>query len=165
VLVAVACPHADQIADVSPGLEVCESCIEIGGTWVHLRQCLTCGRTGCCDSSPNKHATAHQRQTGHPIIRSLEPGEDWTWCYGCGETIRQGPDGVWEQVDQFFEAGLWYAGRRADETGNLMVEPDAITPDGFPLGTWMTTYQARRREGALDDEQVASLEALPGWQW
>jgi uncharacterized UBP type Zn finger protein len=49
--------------------------------WVHLRMCMTCGKVGCCDSSPNKHATAHERESGHPIIRSAESGEDWSWCY------------------------------------------------------------------------------------
>jgi uncharacterized UBP type Zn finger protein len=59
----------------------CEECLQIGSDWVHLRLCLTCGNVGCCDSSPNKHATKHFRATGHPIIRSFEPGEDWEYCY------------------------------------------------------------------------------------
>ena len=59
----------------------CEECLKIGSGWVHLRMCMTCGKIGCCDSSPNKHATAHGRESGHPIIRSAEPGEDWSWCY------------------------------------------------------------------------------------
>ena len=66
---------------VDPPVLACASCVEIGGTWVHLRQCLTCGRTGCCDLSPNRHATAHFRETGHPMIRTVQPGEDWLWCY------------------------------------------------------------------------------------
>jgi uncharacterized UBP type Zn finger protein len=53
----------------------------LGGKWVHLRICLACGHVGCCDSSPNRHATAHYRATEHAIVRSLEPGEDWSWCY------------------------------------------------------------------------------------
>lgn len=59
----------------------CEDCLLIGGTWLHLRQCLACGRVGCCDRSPNRHATAHFRAAGHPVIRSVEPGESWRWCY------------------------------------------------------------------------------------
>jgi uncharacterized UBP type Zn finger protein len=55
--------------------------LEVGDGWVHLRICLECGHVGCCDSSPNKHATAHADETGHPIIRSLQPGEVWSWCY------------------------------------------------------------------------------------
>ena len=59
----------------------CEECLKIGSGWVHLRMCMTCGKIGCCDDSPNKHATAHFHEIGHPIIRSAEPGEDWSWCY------------------------------------------------------------------------------------
>ena len=60
---------------------VCEECLLIGSGWVHLRLCLSCGHVGCCDSSPNKHATKHFHKTKHPIVRSLEPGENWEWCY------------------------------------------------------------------------------------
>src|SRR6187200_3093241 len=59
----------------------CEEWLQMGSDWVHLRLCLTCGHVGCCDSSPNKHATKHFKATEHPIIRSFEPGEDWEWCY------------------------------------------------------------------------------------
>jgi uncharacterized UBP type Zn finger protein len=74
------CSHLDQIADVTASAEGCEDCLPIGGWWVHLRLCLACGHAGCCDSSPNRHATAHVRATGHPLIQSLEPGETWIWC-------------------------------------------------------------------------------------
>jgi uncharacterized UBP type Zn finger protein len=59
----------------------CEECLKSGSRWVHLRECLACGHVGCCDSSPNKHATKHPHRTAHPVIRSLEPGETWIWCY------------------------------------------------------------------------------------
>jgi hypothetical protein len=59
----------------------CEDCLKIGGRWVHLRICLTCGHVGCCDSSPNRHATKHNHTTGHPIVTSGEVGEEWAWCY------------------------------------------------------------------------------------
>jgi len=75
------CNHLDMIRDVVPSAPGCEDCLRIGSTWVHLRLCLTCGHVGCCDSSPNRHASAHARQVGHPLVRSLEPGEDWVWCY------------------------------------------------------------------------------------
>jgi uncharacterized UBP type Zn finger protein len=75
------CAHYDPDPRVEPSTLACAACVEIGGTWVHLRQCLACGRTGCCDLSPNRHATAHFRETGHPMVRSVEPGEDWRWCY------------------------------------------------------------------------------------
>ena len=75
------CSHLDMIHDVSPSADGCEDCLKIGGWWVHLRMCMTCGHAGCCDSSPNRHATAHVHASGHPIVTSLEPGEDWLWCY------------------------------------------------------------------------------------
>jgi uncharacterized UBP type Zn finger protein len=59
----------------------CEECLASGGEWVHLRLCLTCGHVGCCDESPNKHATKHFHKTQHPVIRSFEPGEEWGYCY------------------------------------------------------------------------------------
>lgn len=75
------CSHTDQIKEVHPRADGCEDCIPIGARWVHLRVCLDCGHVGCCDSSPNKHATKHFHQTQHPMIQSFEPGEDWVWCY------------------------------------------------------------------------------------
>ena len=78
---SVACTHADQIKDVTPGSQGCEECLRLGDRWVHLRMCLSCGHVGCCDNSKNKHATRHFQGTGHPVMRSIEPGEDWLWCY------------------------------------------------------------------------------------
>ncbi len=76
------CQHLKQInKDVTPSSEGCEDCLKMGDPWLHLRLCETCGHVGCCDSSKNRHATKHFRQTAHPIIKSLEPGEDWGWCY------------------------------------------------------------------------------------
>lgn len=76
------CTHLDQIRDVSPRTpEGCEECLQMGSDWVHLRLCLTCGHVGCCDSSPNRHASKHFHATRHPIVQSFEPGEDWRWCY------------------------------------------------------------------------------------
>jgi len=75
------CSHLDTITEAAPSAQGCEDCLRIGGRWMHLRRCTTCGHVGCCDSSPNKHATAHFRETGHPIVQSFEPGEDWLWCY------------------------------------------------------------------------------------
>lgn len=78
---AAPCTHLDQIRDVEPSAAGCEDCLRIGGTWVHLRMCLSCGHVGCCDNSPNRHATAHYQAAGHPLIESLEPGEGWMYCY------------------------------------------------------------------------------------
>ncbi len=75
------CAHRDQERQVEPADTGCTQCKLIGDTWTHLRMCQTCGNVGCCESSKNKHAEAHFRTTGHPIIRSLEPGEHWKWCY------------------------------------------------------------------------------------
>ncbi len=75
------CNHLDQIGDVTPSGEGCSECLRIGGWWVHLRMCLSCGLVGCCDSSPNRHASTHAGTSGHPIVRSMEPGEDWIWCF------------------------------------------------------------------------------------
>lgn len=78
-----ACRHGErvgveQLPDAADG---CRECLAIGSKWCHLRICLECGHVGCCDDSPNRHATAHFHETGHPVIRSLEPGETWSWCY------------------------------------------------------------------------------------
>jgi uncharacterized UBP type Zn finger protein len=75
------CKHLDQIKITTTDIRVCEECVKMGDTWVHLRMCMVCGQVGCCDSSKNKHATKHFRHTGHPVMRSIEPGEDWIWCY------------------------------------------------------------------------------------
>jgi uncharacterized UBP type Zn finger protein len=76
------CTHLDQIlVDPPESVAGCEDCLKTGDRWVHLRVCMTCGHVGCCDSSPNRHATAHVAETEHPIVRSAEPGEQWYWCY------------------------------------------------------------------------------------
>jgi ubiquitin-hydrolase Zn-finger-containing protein len=77
------CTHLDQVQLLEPTGPIagCEECLKIGGRWLHLRMCLTCGQIGCCDSSPNQHASKHAAAVGHPIVRSVEPGEDWSWCY------------------------------------------------------------------------------------
>lgn len=74
-------PHLKEIRDLTPSAEGCEDCLRGGGRCVHLRLCLSCGHVGCCDSSPNRHASKHFRATRHPIVQSIEPGEDWRWCY------------------------------------------------------------------------------------
>jgi uncharacterized UBP type Zn finger protein len=79
----MACEHLEAIATpTEPNrTDGCEDCLAIGGRWVHLRLCMACGHVGCCDSSPNRHATAHFHATGHPVVQSFEPGERWAWCY------------------------------------------------------------------------------------
>ena len=78
-----ACTHLDHvhITSLPEQSEGCQECLAQGSEWCHLRICLECGHVGCCDSSPNRHATRHAEETGHPIIRSLQPGEEWSWCF------------------------------------------------------------------------------------
>jgi uncharacterized UBP type Zn finger protein len=77
------CTHIDHVhvTELPEAVDGCADCLQTGEPWLHLRICLECGHVGCCDDSPNQHATAHARSSEHPIIRSLEPGEDWSWCY------------------------------------------------------------------------------------
>jgi uncharacterized UBP type Zn finger protein len=75
------CKHLNEIKVTTTDEHVCEECVKMGDTWVHLRMCMSCGKVGCCDSSKNKHATKHFHQSKHPLIRSIQPGEDWIWCY------------------------------------------------------------------------------------
>jgi hypothetical protein len=76
------CSHVDQVRDVSANTpKGCEECLKLGMQWVHLRLCQECGHVGCCDQSQGKHATRHFHQTKHAIMKSYQPGEDWSWCY------------------------------------------------------------------------------------
>ncbi len=75
------CHHAAGVRRVTPSALGCEECLKTGSTWVHLRLCRTCGHVGCCDDSPNRHATRHFQATGHPIIEGYDPPEGWGWCY------------------------------------------------------------------------------------
>lgn len=75
------CQHLSQIQDVTPSTDGCEECLQMGDVWVHLRLCRICGHVGCCDDSKNQHARKHFEATDHPIIQSIEPGEEWGWCY------------------------------------------------------------------------------------
>ena len=75
------CNHVPAAPATRSSFDGCPECLAMGDTWVHLRLCLHCGHVGCCDSSKNKHATKHFHQSSHPVMRSVEPGEDWIWCY------------------------------------------------------------------------------------
>ncbi len=83
------CTHLDQVRDITPITpEGCEDCLRLGKhEWFHLRLCLTCGHVGCCDSSQGRHAAAHYEATGHPVVRSFQPGENWCWCFVDEELI------------------------------------------------------------------------------
>jgi uncharacterized UBP type Zn finger protein len=77
------CTHLEaiELTQLPASVDGCEECLASGGKWCHLRICLSCGHVGCCDSSPSRHATAHAESSGHPIMRSIQPGEDWSWCF------------------------------------------------------------------------------------
>jgi hypothetical protein len=75
------CGHLDHVHSVRPKSRGCEECLKMGDSWVHLRLCMECGHVGCCDSSKNKHGSKHYAHTKHPIMRSIEPGEEWGWCF------------------------------------------------------------------------------------
>jgi len=77
------CTHLDRVrvTQLPESVEGCEDCLQSGGEWLHLRICLECGKVGCCDDSPNRHARAHAHDAGHVLIRSIEPGERWSWCF------------------------------------------------------------------------------------
>ena len=79
----MSCSHLDHVklSILPESVDGCEECLVAEDPWLHLRICLECGHVGCCDDSPNRHATAHANAERHPLIRSLEPGEDWAWCY------------------------------------------------------------------------------------
>lgn len=75
------CEHLGQMQKVTPNSQDCEECLAVGDKWVQLRICMICGHVGCCDSTKGQHARKHFEETGHPIIKSFEPGDNWGWCY------------------------------------------------------------------------------------
>ena len=88
------CSHLDQVKFTDTRKHGCEECLKTGDSWVHLRLCMECGKVGCCDSSKNKHATKHYHHTQHPLVRSLEPGESWMWCYVDQDIVGDVPGGA-----------------------------------------------------------------------
>ena len=101
------CAHlkeADKRTGIKPSGHGCVECLKTGDEWVHLRLCLACGHVGCCDNSPNKHATKHAHRTTHPVIRSYEPGEDWGYCYPDDQFIEELPARSGEAAKQHYDA-------------------------------------------------------------
>jgi hypothetical protein len=90
---------------VKPSAHGCEECLATGSAWVHLRLCLTCGHVGCCDDSPNRHATRHYERTDHPVVRSFEPGEGWGWCFADEELAEEVPAFPGEAAPHHYSAG------------------------------------------------------------
>jgi hypothetical protein len=158
------CPHTHAILDVAAPHDGCDACVPIGGTWVHLRQCMACGRTLCCDASPNRHATGHFREVGHPVMRGADPGDAWTWCFLDEAMIREAPDG-WERYDPFVEAGTAMASQHLGAGGDADPPQDLATADGFPLGEWFAYVREAHASGELEADDAALIEALPDWHW
>jgi thioredoxin reductase (NADPH) len=103
------CSHLRKSVDrhrkpVTPSSQGCKECLERGDPWVHLRLCLTCGHVGCCDDSPNHHATRHFHTMKHPVIRSFEPGEGWAWCFVDEEMIESMPTFGVETLPRHYES-------------------------------------------------------------
>ena len=120
------CQHFAAVHDVVPHAEGCEECLASGDTWTHLRLCLTCGHVGCCNESRNMHATRHFESTGHPIIQSFEPGEDWMWCYVDGMALQPGRDTITKDFSKDALRRLpLFAGLSEDDLERLyhMAEP------------------------------------------
>jgi hypothetical protein len=162
-----ACEHVEEVRhDWEPAQNpICEECAKEGRTdWVSLRRCLSCGHVGCCDSSPGVHATGHHRATEHPMVETLQPGQDWVWCY-VDETTLRPVGGDWQQVDLFYEIGVAYMGDHLAAGGDTGVAEEFTMEKGFPLGGWAAEMRRRHAAGELGDEQVAAIEALDGWRW
>jgi hypothetical protein len=162
-----ACEHVEEVRhDLSAAPEpVCEECARAGEeTWVSLRQCMTCGHVGCCDSSPGMHATGHHHDTSHPMVQTLQPGQDWVWCYVDEKTMRN-VDDQWVEVDLFYEAGIAYMRDHIEAGGDPNVGEDHIYGKGFPLGRWVAEMRRRETAGELSGEQRDAIGALPGWRW
>ena len=162
---ALACAHVDEVRDDWPAVAdaVCEECTREGREdWVSLRRCLSCGHIGCCDSSPGLHATAHHRETSHPVVRAVK--QDWVWCYVDETTLRR-TDAGWVEVDLFYEAGLAFMRDHLAAGGDPAPEADFIYGKGFPLGPWVAEMRRRRSAGELSADQKAQIEELAGWRW
>jgi uncharacterized UBP type Zn finger protein len=108
------CEHLERARTrsrpVRPGTLGCEECLASGDVWVHLRLCLTCGHVGCCDDSPNRHATRHFHATAHPVVRSFEPGEGWAWCFADEELADDLPSFPQEAAARHYAPGPRHAG-------------------------------------------------------
>ncbi len=89
------CTHLNSIRGVAPSAHGCEECLKLGDAWVHLRICLECGHVGCCDSSKNRHASAHFHASAHPLVQSAEPNEDWLYCYVDEVTLYPNQGHLW----------------------------------------------------------------------
>jgi uncharacterized UBP type Zn finger protein len=141
------CQHVVGLQPPSQPGDVCEECAAVGGTWVSLRQCMACGHVGCCDSSPNRHARGHFEGTGHPVIRSAMPGDDWWFCFPDEMTVRQEPDGRIVPIDLWWEAGINSVRRLLAEQPTAELAAGARAANGFPVGDWAEQQRQARAAG------------------
>jgi hypothetical protein len=158
------CVHAAGLAPVTDPLDVCQRCIKEGSDWAHLRQCLVCGQTLCCNDSPKKHMTGHYHEVGHPVMRNGDLEDPWTWCFADEAMIRDTPDG-WEGYDPFVVNGIGVAGWYLAHGGSVRPSPDFVTENGLPLGDWFAYVRELHESGDLDPIDEAVIEGLPGWAW
>jgi diadenylate cyclase len=138
---ATQCKHLDEIRDAMPNGDGCEDCLQTGDEWVHLRLCETCGHVGCCDDSKNKHATEHFRATAHPVIRSLEPGEDWRWCYV--DEVISTPENVGDDE----EANGRRSRHRKDDSLVRQATPDNGVASSRNISSGVDLTRARQNTG------------------
>ena len=141
-----ACDHAASIQPVPAPRDVCEACIVEGTRWVHLRQCLVCGQTLCCNNSPRRHMSAHWDSVGHPVMRTRRPASDWTWCFPHDAPIRAPPTAAGRPTTlrRGRSAAAWPPTSRAAASPP---RPDFVTDDDFPLGDWARVRARRPRGG------------------
>jgi hypothetical protein len=159
--VAAPCEHVDEVrADWRPVQDpVCEDCARAGESgWVSLRRCLTCGHVGCCDSSPGHHATEDHRETAHPTVQTLQPGQDWVWCYVDELTLRY-VDGGWVEVDLFFEAGIRYMRDHLQAGGEPTVDESFTLARASRSDAGRRDEAAERRGRTHDRSEVADRRA------
>jgi hypothetical protein len=157
------CEHAETMQPVGEPKDVCEACVVEGTRWVHLRQCLVCGQTLCCDNSPRRHMRGHWQSVGHAVMRGVSPGDDWTWCFGHDAPIREAGD-HWETYDAFLEAGVPVMAAHV-AGGGSMPRSDFFTNDDFPLGDWVGYVRELHADEELDPLDEEAIEAIPGWSW
>lgn len=144
------CTHLDRIRDVEPRTpEGCEECLKSGDRWIHLRLCLTCGHVGCCNSSPNKHATKHFHATQHPIVRSFESNEDWSWCYVDQAILEPG------EIDAAVARNVGTVVSGAGESGKA--SPGG--PGGLLSRILRLPYRRNYVVGVVDDDTAAKRVA------
>jgi hypothetical protein len=157
------CVHATSIEPVPAARDVCEACIVEGTRWVHLRQCLACGQTLCCNDSPRRHMTGHWESDRPSGDAQRVAGRGLDVVLPNDAPIRPARDG-WETYDPFVEAGTPLRGGLF-RGGSAEPAPDYVTDDGFPLGDWATYVRELHDAGDLDPADTEAIGAIPGWRW